>query len=407
MLLRHARRGTAGACLLIAALLLMGCDSAGHGAEPEASPPAHPVFSEPLDAQPAAALKATRAAGSADFTQVLTFTSKQGDAVLTTKGQFHHARGWAHVTRTWTLDEGFSDGAGELLLGTAWSRGAAGRGERIEVEPGSVVHYRATGSPYWLRYTGEFLSKAEAGGDVDHVLRDSAGPVGRLLVESIPPHGPTTMKPASDGGRVYRIEGPLYRAQQDLFSDEIGAEIGSRATEENFPLAVSVDAEGRITRIQTDFAALGPGGSGGLGAVTGVRSVLTFSRYGGDRPAPRPATDTVLAASSHVQLLTATKPGDCIDERTGLDSSAYVVRVACGEVHDGRVYARVALTDGPYPGAKEAERQATGACRASRSRAPSSWTEADEPGTYWSSWPGVRGWADASPPKVTCYVRSR
>jgi hypothetical protein len=398
----------AAAVVAVAPLLLLtACSGGARDEKPKSVPSPHPVFSKPLDTQPYEALQQTHRAGSASFTQTVTYASKQGDAVLTIKGRLDFAGSRGDGTRAWKVPTAFPAAAKDAILGeTAGGRRGASSA-RIAVET-QDIHLRPGSAAYWLRYgadTGPLYG-------LDHVtrLRGTAAPISGTLLEVLSGARATGQDKTPDGGRSYRTEVPLnltWSLVPTHLWDEVDTDPQTDAATPT-PLTLTVDAEGRITHAEADLSALRKGKGGALSHVTAIRAELSVTGHSTSKPTMPTVSETILDAGEAVRLSEKTKAGECIDFNTGIPHHDAVVRVSCSTSHDGRVFAQVPLGAAEeYPGDEAAERRAMGACERAKEVAPAAWTQEAEPGSYWSMWPGPTGWGVGSKPVATCYVVSR
>ncbi|MGW2564287.1 hypothetical protein ACWCXB_34815 [Streptomyces sp. NPDC001514] len=109
------------------------------------------MFSLPVGEQPYQSVRQTQQAGSASFTQQLTSTSRQGDAVLTAAGRLDFTGRRADGTHTWKIPDGLPAKARDTLLGEVPGKGSAAASARIALAP-ETVHHRSGTAGYWLRY---------------------------------------------------------------------------------------------------------------------------------------------------------------------------------------------------------------------------------------------------------------
>ncbi|MEU4497550.1 hypothetical protein AB0F96_29940 [Streptomyces sp. NPDC023998] len=401
---RPSLRAIAAAVLL----LLTACSRSPADHEPKPSP--HPVFSKPLGTQPYAALQQTQNAGSASFTQKVTFTSKQGDAVQTTVGSLNFAGKRGAGKRDWTLPKTLPGRVKDALLGTATEEGLRDSSAVIAVDP-QTVHYRSASAKYWLRY----------GANGDHVegldsiakLRGTEAALSGTLLETVTTAKATAQRNTPGGGRSYRTEFGLDAAWGLLFPADLSEELAPvwkvDPTRAPVVMTLTVDSKGRITRAEADLSALlRKDKESALATVTSIHAELALAAHGAAKPAMPTSSDMVLDAGKAVMADEDTKPGDCIDFNTGARTNALVVRVTCSGPHDARVFAQTPLGDGGYPGRAAAERRALDGCGEAFDRAPSRWTDEAVPrGHYWSSWPLEAEWKAGAEPVATCYVASR
>ncbi|GHJ93610.1 hypothetical protein SNE510_31290 [Streptomyces sp. NE5-10] len=383
---RTARLATA---LTAAALLLTACTGSG-GAEPAA----HPVFSAPPARQVLLALRHTQETGGAALRQTVTFTAGRTTAVHTVTGRVDFAGARGEASGAWRIAPGFPQEARDVLLGDPIGPEAGAARARYAVDP-RALHYRAGSAGYWLRYEGDIEPLRDI--DAVSVLRGTESAIGGTLLEvlgSVRPEAGGGTRP--DGGRTYRSDFPLAQAMalfpedlrtefapQPLFADSPGAPV---------PATVEVDAEGRITRVRADLAAVLPTEEdSALAGVTGLRVDLALSAFG----PPEPALDTtpdgrVLDAGRAVVPLYEAATGDCADLDTGLRHRRLVTRVPCDGPHDVRITGQHTLATA-YPGPDAARDRADEACPDGR-----------KPGRR-HTWSSPREWQDLGEGRVTCY----
>lgn len=389
-------------------LLLTACSRGPADHEPKLSP--HPVFSKPLGTQPYAALQQTQNAGSASFTQKVTFTSKQGDAVQTTVGSLNFAGKRGAGKRDWTLPRTLPGRVKDALLGRATEEGLRDSSAVIAVDP-QTVHYRSASAKYWLRYRAN-------GDDVEGLdsiakLRGTEAALSGTLLETVTTAKATAQRSTPGGGRSYRTEFGLDAAWGLLFPADLREELAPvwkvDPTRAPVVMTLTVDPKGRITRAEADLSALlRRDKESALATVTSIHAELALAAHGAAKPAMPTSSDMVLDAGKAVMADEDTKPGDCIDVNTGARTNGLVVRVTCSGLHDARVFAQTSLGDGSYPGRAAAEHRALDACEEAFDRAPSRWTDEAAPRDhYWSSWPLEAEWKASAEPVATCYVASR
>ncbi|MFD7443469.1 hypothetical protein [Streptomyces sp. NPDC059909] len=393
--------------LAAASLLLAACGGSTDDA-PAAKPKPHPVFSLPVGEQPYQSVRQTQQAGSASFTQQLTFTSRQGDAVLTAAGRLDFTGGRADGTHTWEIPDGLPAKARDTLLGEVLGKGSAASSARIALAPETVQHRSGT-ADYWLRYD---LSQPVDEDDSIAWLHGTEAPFGGTLLEVITSLHSIKGQPVSGGGRRYTAHIVPSGATENLFPGDLRRRLRTVVPSESagtpVPMTLTTDAEGRITQAEADLSALLKAGDSGLPGVTALRARLVLTAHGRTKPVLPSASDAVLEAGKAVLTRHEATPGDCIDFNTGTRDASLVVEVSCTGPHDARVFGRVPLTSGDYPGPEAAHRRASDTCRRAHGRAPSAWTEDNaEPGKYWSSWPTASDWGDRRQRVATCYVVSR
>ncbi|WP_137989793.1 septum formation family protein [Streptomyces vilmorinianum] len=405
------RLARTAAALAAASLLLTACGGGADdgGAEPKASPSQHPVFDQPLDRQVFLALRETQKAGTASFTQTLTFESRKGRAVQTVSGRLDFARGVGEATVSWRIPEKFDERAKETLLGRTPGRGHGDTSGSYLIDR-QQIRYRAESSPYWLAYSSADTLGVFGDDPIDH-LRGTESPVGGMLLEGISGAKAQKQHPAG-AGRDYRAELP-HTVTQEMFPRDLSNElrtplyVAPGVEEAGHPLTVSVDAQGRITHGRADLTGLLEKEGGVFAGMTSLTMELTLSGYGASQPATTP-TGKVRKAAEAVLPVAEVKAGNCVDFNTGQREAQSVVSVPCAEPHDGRVWAQKSLGERAYPGAAAARSAARDACRDAYRAAPSSWTkESVQAGRYWYMWSSERAWRDAGAGRVTCYVETR
>ncbi|MEU0393069.1 hypothetical protein ABZ208_09880 [Streptomyces sp. NPDC006208] len=387
-----------------AALVLTACSGGGAAAEK----PAHPVFDAPVQGQPRKALLATQKARSASFTQTLTFTSRHGGTVLTSKGRLDFPGTRASGSLAWKLPAGLPGSTKEALLGTALADRTSASTLQVAIDP-STVRIRPGTADYWLRYDDSDPWETSS---IDG-LRGSEAAFGGTLLEIVSGAGEVKWSAAADGGRRYRAQVSAFNAL-DMFAQDIRGELNSsispNSTENRVALDLTTDSRGRITRAEADLTPLLREEDSALYPMNELRAVLTMNGYGASAaPAPAPSGRT-LAAKEAVRPIADVPRGTCVDGSTGIRNpkGTMVVQVSCQQPHDARVFAHPGLGGTDHPGEEAAERQAHAACERAHDTAPSSWTrESVESGAYWLIWPTSSEWGVGQAPKATCYVMSR
>lgn len=372
-------------------------------------PTAHPVFAEPVGRQPFLALRQTQKAGSATFTQTMTFVSKKGNAVQTSTGRLDFAGSRGEGSRSWTVPDQFAEEAKDVILGTTPGFMRAEPSGRIAVDT-QTIHYRAESAGYWIRYGAGNADPLNGINSITH-LRGSEAALGGTLLEAIGSAEAASQQESASGGRTYRASFALNTAW-DLFPSDLTEELASvwnqNVKQPAVPLTLTVDAKGRVTRAEADLSGLLKGEESALAEVTAIRAQLTLTGHGTSKPVMPTASDRVLDAGTAVTRTDEVKAGDCVDFSTGLRHSKMALRVSCGPPHDGRVFARSSLGDGEYPGATETMAWAKDVCRRSYGRAPAKWTnEAVGSVKYWFDWSTESEWQERGKTEATCYVVSR
>ncbi|WP_370412159.1 hypothetical protein [Streptomyces fradiae] len=289
------------------------------------------------------------------------------------------------------MPKGYSDDAKDTILGRVPGRSNADSWGRVLVD-GQNITYRAASADYWLHY---------GAGDYDRSLRTldrlrgTEAPVGGTLLEVLGGAEATGRQ-----GLNYRATAPL-----DPVSNMLPVEVSEQLTSERYtpgiartktvPLTVSLDAQGRLSRVSADLSGmLGKKGSV-FPDATALTVELSLDGYGGAKPATRPEGPVVEAAKS-VRSIHKVKPGRCIDFSTGQRDITLVAEVPCAKPHDGRLFSHASYSGGAYPGEPAAEKEANRACDRAYVRASDDWvSEAAEDGGFWRMW-GVDG--------ISCYV---
>ncbi|MFD7232244.1 hypothetical protein [Streptomyces sp. NPDC059881] len=391
--------------LAVASLLLTACS--GSVGEVTAPPAKHPVFSLPLGEQPYQTARETQQSGSAAFHQVLTFTSKQGDAVLTTAGRLDFSGGRADGTHTWKIPNGFPATTKDFLLGATLGEGSAAASARIALTPEPVLHRSGKGD-YWLRYDLD-----EPIDEVDSInwLHGIESPFGGTLLEVISALHSIKGQPVAGGGRRFTAHIVPSGATGTLLPSDLRRRMRVVVPAESVgtpvPLTLTTDAKGLITQAEADLSALLKEGDSGLPGVTALRARLVLTGHGRTKPALPPVSDTVLDAGKAVLPSHAAAAGDCVDFTTGTRRAALVVKVSCTGPHDARIYAQVTLK-GAYTGEKGAKRRATDACGSAYHSARPAWTsDSVDPDEYMSVWPTEEHGDSPRQQVVTCFVLSR
>ncbi|MFI9588465.1 hypothetical protein ACIHCQ_43345 [Streptomyces sp. NPDC052236] len=392
------------AVLTAASLLLTAC-----GGGTDDKPTAHPVFAEPVGRQPFLALRQTQKAGSATFTQTVTFVSKKGNAVQTSTGRVDFADSRGEGSLAWTVPDGFDEDAKDVILGTTPGRIRADPAGRIAVDT-QTIHYRAESAAYWIRYGAADADPLNGVDSIRH-LRGSEAAIGGTLLEAIGAAEAASQQESPSGGRTYRASFALNTAW-DLFpsdlTEELAAAWNQNIKQPAVPLTLTVDAKGRITRAEAELSGLLKGKDSVLADVTAIRAQLTLTGHGTSKPVMPTASDRVLDAATAVTRTDEAKAGECVDFNAGLRNSRIVVRVPCATAHDGRIFAQSTPDDGGYPGAEAAADRADEFCRRSHDRAPADWTdESVDPGRYWTTWSTEHEWAELGKARATCYVVSQ
>jgi hypothetical protein len=356
--------------------------------------------------QPRQALLATQAAGTARFTQTLTFTSKDGETVQTSEGRLDFSRSRASGSLKWKIAEDLPPEAKDALLGTQLGEGRSPERSRVAIDP-ATVRLRAGEADYWLRY--EESEPFEASNTID-ALRGSEAAFGGTLLEMVSGARQVKQAPGEGGGRDYTTSLTAFNALAPFSTDlrgELTSSIDPRSEQTPVTLDLTVDRQGRITRAEADLSALLGRKDSALDAVTGLHATLTLTGFGTSAPVMPPATERTLSAREHVKPVDEVKPGGCVDLSTGMRASHMVVVLPCEQPHDARVLAHIPF--GPdHPGDEEARRQAEESCGRAYRSAPGAWTrKSAEKDGYWYILPTEDGWGRDGTPAATCYVLSR
>ncbi|MFH8256466.1 hypothetical protein [Streptomyces roseolus] len=384
---RPARRS---AVLAAVALLLSACTDRST----EAAPAAHPVFSAPPARQVLLALRHTQETGGAALRQTVTFTAGRTTAVQTVTGRVDFAGARGEASSSWRIAPGFPQAARDVLLGNLAGRETGAARARYTVDA-RALHYRAGSAGYWLRYEGDI--EPLRGIDAVSVLRGTESAVGGTLLEvlgGVRPEAGGAARP--DGGRAYRADFPLAEAM-DLFPEDLRTEFAPQPLFESspgapVPVTVEVDAEGRITRVRADLAAvLSTEPDSALAGVTGLRLDLDLSGFGPPEPAAGATPEgRVLDAARSVVPLYEVATGSCVDLDTGMRHRRLVTLVPCDGPHDARITGQHVLGT-VHPGTDAARDDARRACageQGPRSR------------LSWSPW---AEWSDLREGRATCY----
>ncbi|WP_033208686.1 hypothetical protein [Streptomyces bikiniensis] len=392
------------AALPLALLLLTACNGGdGKDASPGARPTRHPVFDQALDRQVFLALRETQRAGSASFTQTLSFGSAKGTAVQTLSGELDFAKGAGEAAVKWQVPEKHSAEVRKALLGSTPGR-ASGTASAGFVVDRQRIHYRAASSGYRLRYDSADILAAGDGSDPIGHLRGSESPIGGLLLEGMGSADAEARQNGPAGSRTYRAEMPFSTGWTMFPADlrkELAAEMGTSALRTGFPLTVSVDRRGRITHGRADMSRL-LRKSGVLADVTSLTMDLTLSGFGSSKPAAAP-TGNVRRVAEAVMPMRDVRSGGCVDFDSGRRAAHVVVDVPCSGPYDARVFAQIPLR----PGATKAETQerADIACMIARDMvAPARMPKSPEIWAWWTP-AGMSG--PGGKDLVTCYVTTK
>ncbi|MET9956360.1 hypothetical protein ABZ135_33105 [Streptomyces sp. NPDC006339] len=398
------RLARTGAILGAASLLLTACSGGGSPA-PKAAPAKHPVFDGRLDRQLLLAVRETRKAGDASFTQKLTFTSGKsasgkGDVVRTTSGRLDFAGGRGQADVAWTTPAGLPEPTRTVLVGQTAAR-TPGAPSAAYLVDGQRIHYRADSSSYWIRYTTADTTQQGPNGPLEH-LRGTEAPVGGTLLEGI---GSAEASARSDGpdGRTYRAGLP-FPVLRILFPDDLGRHLavtlGTSVTQEPVPLTVTTDRQGRITRARADLTRLlrkdGP-----FAGFTGLTMELTLRGHGTSATTASPTGD-VRTASKDVLPLRDVKDGGCVDFDNGQRLAHIVVRVSCSGPHDARVFTQITLRAGTTR--KDTQERADTACQYAHDVARPGWMP--KVARIWAWWTPEPAGGSAKG-RVTCYLTTK
>ncbi|MEV6331638.1 hypothetical protein [Streptomyces sp. NPDC051909] len=397
MIRRLARRG---AVLSAAALFLTGCSGGAADAEPKAAPPKHPVFDQKIDRQMFLALRETQEAGTAGFTQRLTLETKKGKAVQTVEGRLDFARNTGSATIRWTVPKQYPDAAKDVILGRAPGRSYADAVGRVVVDAQSIT-YQAGSADYWLRYAyGDY----DASANTLDLLRGTEAPVGGTLLEAL-----GSARAKSRQGLNYRAEvivDPVWEMLPGELSEQLLSERYTPGVTnvKEVPLTVSLDTEGRFSRVRADLSGMLRKKGGLFSDATAMTLELTLDGYGRSQPESRPK-GRVLEAAKTVRSIHQVKPGRCVDFSTGRREADLVAEVPCAKPHDGRLFAQKTFGGSAYPGKSAARSRARQACRDAYPGAADSWTsDADKQGSYWFMWSSEYDWEQDGKGRVSCYV---
>ncbi|MFD7978094.1 hypothetical protein [Streptomyces sp. NPDC059071] len=395
------RLARTGAVLATASLLLTACSGTSDDTKPKTAPSRHPVFDQKLDRQMFLAVRETQKAGSASFTQTLTLETKKGKAVQTLEGRLDFAKNTGDANIRWKVPKKFSDAAKDAILGRAPGRANADAAGRFLVD-GRNITYRAGSSDYWLRYGyGDYDNSQKT---LDQ-LRGTEAPVGGTLLEGL---GGAEAK--SRQGTNYQAEvdsEPLWEMLPGEISEQLTSEMYTPgvARTKKVSLTVSLDRQGRVTRVRADLSRM-LGKKGSLFSdATSLTMELVLHEHGRSKPAGGTDGGKVLDAAGTVRSIHDVKAGHCIDFSTGQRDVELVVDVPCAKPHDGRVFAQATYGGHAYPGRSAAKSQASRACNRSYGRVSDDWTadSADE-NSYWYMWSGEYDWQQDGKGRTTCYV---
>ncbi|MFF9341931.1 MULTISPECIES: hypothetical protein [unclassified Streptomyces] len=354
------RLARSAAALAAISLPLTACSAGGRSDGPPApaATATHPVFGQKTDRQVFLAVRETQKAGTARFTQKLTFEGKKGSVARTMTGGLDFAGDRGRVEVAWVLPAGTPRKVRTALLGStpALEDGDASGTYLISRDR---TRYRAASSPYWLDYAPEDTADAFTGNDPLEFLRGSEAPVGGTLLEALTAGKASAHREGAAGGRTYRAE-LSDSALPLLFPADLHAHLvlpgPSAALRPPVPLTVDVDAQGRVTRaritVKDAFRE-----DGDLSGFTTLTVDLALTGHGAS--APSMATDgKVLKAADTVRDIAEVEKGGCADFATGQRSSRQVVTVPCAGPHDARILGQHRIAPGADDDATQARGQA-------------------------------------------------
>ncbi|MFI9118530.1 hypothetical protein ACIGW0_03825 [Streptomyces bikiniensis] len=392
------------AALPLALLLLTACNGGdGKGASPGARPTGHPVFDQALDRQVFPALRETREAGSASFTQTLSFGSAKGTAVQTLSGELDFTKGAGEAAVKWQVPEKHSAEVRKTLLDSSPGR-ASGTASAGFVVDRQRIRYRAASSGYWLRYDSADTLAAGDGSDPIGHLRGSESPIGGILLEGMGSPDAEARQNGPAGNRTYRAEMPFSTGWAMLPAD-LRKELGGRDGHQRPPDGLPPDG----VRGPAGPDHPRPGGharllrkSGVLADVTSLTMDLTLTGFGSSKPAAAP-TGNVRRAAEAVLPMRDVRSGGCVDFDSGRCAAHVVVDVPCSGPYDARVFAQIPLR----PGATKAETQerADIACTIARDMVAPAWMPKSP--EIWAWWTPAGMSGPRGKDLVTCYVTTK
>ncbi|MFE5881439.1 hypothetical protein [Streptomyces hydrogenans] len=354
-----SRSVRSAAALAAISLSLTACSAGGQDAAPPSTSATatHPVFGQKTDRQVFLAVRETQKAGTARFTQKLTFTGTGGSIVRTMTGSLDFAGDRGRTEVAWVLP---AKTPGKVRTAVLGSTPALEDGETsgTYLVDRQRIRYRAASSPYWIDYAPEDTSKGSArftNNDPLEFLRGSESPVGGTLLEALTAGKATSHREAPAGGRAYRAE-LSDSALPLLFPPDLHSHIvlpgPSASLRPPVPLTVEVDAQGRITRaaitVKDAFRE-----DGDLAGFTTLTMDLSLGGHGSDMPSPA-TSGRVLKATDAVRDIGEVRKGGCIDFATGQRSSRQVVKVPCSGPHDARVLGQHQVAPGKDDAATQA-----------------------------------------------------
>lgn len=330
---------------------------AGGSADPGAA-----VYGEPLAEQFHAATAATHEAGTSRFVSTVTWTTSEGKTVQHHSGTQDYAARTAGATLELQVPGGGDPGT--KVLG--------GPSRKVMATAGDDVYLQREESG-WLRFTPAALSAL--GSATDELTAHAAGEVAPfsgtladLVPRTVPREEPRREK---DGSRVYRVTALQQMAAELLPSSVPGVE---RWGDEQVPLTVRLDSEGRLSEVTADLKPLLDvmHDSGVMKEVTGLQASYRLSDFGAPVEHRTPGEDAEEAEKT-VARLDALEAGACADLDTGMATREVVRTVGCAEPHDILVIAQVTV-DEVVPGrkAEPGEHYAKEKCEAATAEAPES-----------------------------------
>ncbi|WP_158939349.1 hypothetical protein [Streptomyces sp. NRRL S-87] len=403
--MRRAVRGVAAVLPLLltatACAVAFGDGDGGRGAD---------VYGKPFSQHFAAAIAATRAAGSLRFTSTLEYAGVTATARHVTEGRVDFRSGTAEALLTREVPVGFEDAADLDAPGVSYPQRLAVAGSEVRargVDGGWLGYPPATrkaldprgGAPASVHAPGPFLPY---GG----TLAD--------LVARVRPHATPVVQP--DGSREYRTTLTVGQAQTLLPHRIAYTGTGPGVMDLPVPLYVRLDEEGRLIGADADLAVLldrvqhGPG-TRFLKGVTRLRASFLASGFGeAGEVRPAPAADARKATASAFAL----PKGSCAVPAAGLADPARVRVVGCSARHTMRFFAAAGTADA---GGVTASGYVSRTCEGPYRGLPHAWLEGAEPryrnvmsvrsGSFRFSF-DASGRTTGAPPKlalnVACYL---
>ncbi|MEV7417929.1 hypothetical protein [Streptomyces sp. NPDC089919] len=293
------------------------------------------VFGKPLSQQFAAAVEATRAAGSLRFTATVEYAGLTATARYVTEGRADFEDRTAEATLTRDVPEGFADAA-DL------DEGAAAYPQRYAVAGAEVRARTADGG--WLGYSPAARKALDPRGAAP-VTAHAPGAVlpfggtAAELLAAAKPHATPVSRP--DGVREYRTTVPIGEAQKLLPQKLAFTTTAPGVMTEPVPLIVRLDSRGRLVGAEADLALLleriqhGPGADH-LKGVTRLTATFLASGFGtASDLAPAPAADARRATAVAFGLAR----GTCAVPAAGLADATRVRPTPCGSRHTMRFFA--------------------------------------------------------------------